>query len=75
MKIVVAGRITFDTVLEWFLEFQRSTGNAVCEIRMEKRIYTKAIQVSEALLIEGALYGATFIKDNSVRDAVEVTGC
>lgn len=75
MKIPVAGKITFDTVLDWFLVFQRSTGDAVCEIRTEKRIYTKAISVSQALLIEGALYGATLIKDNSVRDAVEITGC
>jgi len=75
MKIVVQDRPTFDTVLDWFLEFQYTTKNAVCEIKMPKQVYTKVLKLSEALLIDGTLYGASLTKDNSLAGEIEIVGC
>lgn len=75
MKILVQDRPTFDTVLDWFLEFQHTTKNAVCEIKMAKKVYTKVLKLSEALLIDGYLYGALLTKDNSLTDEIEIVGC
>jgi hypothetical protein len=75
MKIPIYARPTFDTVLDWFLEFQYTTKNAVCEVRMPKQVYTKVLKLSEPLLIEDTLYGATLTKDNSLTGEVEIVGC
>jgi hypothetical protein len=76
MKIDVKFPITFDTVLDWFLEFQKTQGEGVCQVLMCKQIYIRVLKVSQGLFVEGALYGATLIKDNNVpMGEVYVIGC
>lgn len=68
--------LTFDRVLDVFLDFQRTTGESVCEVRMCKQIYTKVLKLGEGLFVEGTLYGATLIKDNTIpMGEMLVTGC
>jgi hypothetical protein len=75
MKITVAKRPTFDDVLDWFLAYQRSTNDSVCEVIVSKRFYNAVLKVSKPHMVEDTLYGAALTKGSSTAEEVEVVGC
>ena len=62
-------------IMDWFSEFQMTTGDAVWYIAMPKKLYTRVLKLLDGMLVEkNWLYGALMLKDSNLKDEIEIFG-